>query len=311
MIKIDLITGFLGSGKTTFIKMYARFLMSQGLRVGILSNDYGAVNVDTMLLKELRGDNCELESVAGGCDSDCHSRRFKTKLIAMAMSGYDRVIIEPSGVFDVDEFFDTIHDEPLDRWYEEGSVITIVDSMLEDNMSSESDYYLASQAACAGVILMSRSQLASASQIDDSINHLLRAAEGVKLRRDLSPIINRSNWFNFTDDDFRAIMNSGHRSSSYVKLMNRDIAGFETMYFLDKPMGIDTFQDKLNTLFGDSRYGEAFRVKGFVLEDGAWKQINATPRATQVADIDEGQQVFIVIGRDLNKEAITQLFEDL
>ena len=79
MIKVDLITGFLGSGKTTFIKMYAKHLIDSGLKVGILENDYGAVNVDMMLLKELEGDNCGLEMVAGACDADCHRRRFKTK----------------------------------------------------------------------------------------------------------------------------------------------------------------------------------------------------------------------------------------
>ena len=102
MVQIDLITGFLGSGKTTFIKAYAQYLMKQGLKIGILENDFGAVNVDMLLLQELLGDQCDLEMVSGGCDSDCHRRRFKTKLIAMGMSGYDRVLVEPSGIYDVD-----------------------------------------------------------------------------------------------------------------------------------------------------------------------------------------------------------------
>ena len=51
MVKIDLITGFLGSGKTTFIKKYATYLMRKGLNIGILENDHGAVNVDMMLLQ--------------------------------------------------------------------------------------------------------------------------------------------------------------------------------------------------------------------------------------------------------------------
>ena len=54
MVKIDLITGFLGSGKTTFIRKYASYLMSQGQNIGILENDYGAINVDMMLLSDLR-----------------------------------------------------------------------------------------------------------------------------------------------------------------------------------------------------------------------------------------------------------------
>ena len=122
MVKVDLITGFLGSGKTTFIKKYARYLMEQGQNIGILENDFGAINVDMMLLRELEGENCELEMVAGGCDKDCYRRRFKTKLIAMGMCGYDRVLIEPSGIFDVDDFFDALHEEPLDRWYQIGNV---------------------------------------------------------------------------------------------------------------------------------------------------------------------------------------------
>ena len=58
MVTIDLITGFLGSGKTTFIKRYAKYLMDQGMNIGILENDFGAVNVDRMLLQDLEGDYC-------------------------------------------------------------------------------------------------------------------------------------------------------------------------------------------------------------------------------------------------------------
>ena len=70
MIKIDLITGFLGAGKTTFLKKYAAWLMSRGQSIGILENDLGAVNVDMMLLKSLEGENCELEMISGGCDRE-------------------------------------------------------------------------------------------------------------------------------------------------------------------------------------------------------------------------------------------------
>lgn len=111
MIKIDLVTGFLGSGKTTFIHRYAEFLISRGLRVAILENDYGAVNIDMLFLHDLEEAGCELEMIAGGCDYDCHVRRFRTKLISMAMRGFDRVIVEPSGIFDADEFFDLLHED--------------------------------------------------------------------------------------------------------------------------------------------------------------------------------------------------------
>lgn len=70
MIKVDLITGILGSGKTTFIKLYARYQKRIGRKIAIIENDFGAVNVDMMLLSELEDDNCRIEMIAGGGDRD-------------------------------------------------------------------------------------------------------------------------------------------------------------------------------------------------------------------------------------------------
>ena len=60
MTKIDLITGILGSGKTTFLLRYARELINRGEKIAILENDFGAVNVDMMMLQELKGENCTI-----------------------------------------------------------------------------------------------------------------------------------------------------------------------------------------------------------------------------------------------------------
>ena len=53
MVQVDLITGFLGAGKTTFLRRYVRYLVEQGHNVCILENDFGAVNVDAMLVQAL------------------------------------------------------------------------------------------------------------------------------------------------------------------------------------------------------------------------------------------------------------------
>ena len=77
MVTIDLITGFLGSGKTTFLKKYAEYLMDQGLHIGILENDFGAINVDMLMLHELRGDLCELEDRKSTRLNSSHSRKSR------------------------------------------------------------------------------------------------------------------------------------------------------------------------------------------------------------------------------------------
>ena len=67
MVQVDLITGFLGAGKTTFLRRYAAYLAKQGHRICILENDFGAVNVDAMLVQDLLAEGCEIETISGGC----------------------------------------------------------------------------------------------------------------------------------------------------------------------------------------------------------------------------------------------------
>jgi G3E family GTPase len=310
MIKVDLITGFLGSGKTTFLKKYARHFMDKGQRVGILENDFGAVNVDMLLLNELRGENCELEMVAGGCDADCHRRRFKTKLISMGMSGYDRVIIEPSGIFDVDEFFDSLRDEPLDRWYEIGNVITIVDGNLEKELSDASDYFLASQIANAGVILLSKTKGLSAETIASTKEHIHTACEKANINKDISSMIIDKDWDDFTDMDFDHIANSGYQLLSFVKKLGTDDSLFKTVYFLELKMNKETIREKILTLMSDSSFGKVIRAKGFFQEDGKWYQFNATKSEFGLTEMPIGQEVFIVIGEDLISQRIKEFMEN-
>ena len=85
MVKVDLSHRISRIRKDNFHKKICPLSDGSGLQYGILENDFGAVNVDMMLLRELESEQCELEMVAGGCVKDCHRRRFKTKLIAMGM----------------------------------------------------------------------------------------------------------------------------------------------------------------------------------------------------------------------------------
>lgn len=305
MVKIDLITGFLGSGKTTFIRKYAQYLMEQGMNIGILENDYGAVNVDMMLLQDLLGDNCELEMVAGGCDKDCHRRRFKTKLIAMGMCGYDRVLVEPSGIFDVDEFFDALREEPLDQWYEIGNVIAIVDAKLEKELSDEADFILASEVADAGCILLSHADETTAEEMDATVAHINEALEKIHCKRRLEKEILRKSTPQLTSEDLYRIMSSGYVMENYEKMDLEEHSGFESQYFMNVPMTAEKMQKVAKEILEDSSCGAVFRIKGFIkAEDNSWIQLNATHNGVRMEPIQEGQEVIIVIGEHLQRDRI-------
>lgn len=309
MIKVDLITGFLGSGKTTFIKKYARFLMNRGQKIGILENDYGAVNVDMMLLQDLIDEGCDIEMVAGGCDYDCHKRRFKTKLIAMGMLGYNRVLIEPSGIFDTDEFFDVLYEEPLDKWYETGNVIAIVDAMLDDDLSEQSEYLLASQLANAGTILLSRVQQATDDDIDRTINHIKRTMQSFGCNRNIDDIIIAKDWDELADEDFEKILNCSYVLESHIKLAVADDNSYSSLYFMNKKFSIEKLADITEKLLSDKSCGNVFRIKGFMQEGDSWLELNATKNEIELKPIKNGQQIIIVIGENLNEGKINSYFE--
>ena len=279
MVQVDLITGFLGAGKTTFLRRYAAYLVAQGHNVCILENDFGAVNVDAMLVQDLLGDHCEIETISGGCDCDTHQRRMRTKLISMAMRGFDRVLVEPSGIFDVDEFFDVLRDDPLDRWYQLGNVIAIVDALLPETLSAQADYILASEAANAGRVVFSRSQLADAADMQAAQEHLRRALTACKCSRSFQPgEFLTKDWADLTDADFAALDCCGYRQ------LERNIP----------------------SLFTDPACGHVLRVKGFVQDAGGWVELNATADGLTAAGIPNGQEVLIVIGEGLEKEKIEE-----
>ncbi len=309
MIKVDLITGFLGSGKTTFLKRYAAYLTAHGQRIGILENDHGAVNVDMMFLHELEGENCGLDMVAGACDADCHRRRFKTKLIAMGMSGYDRVLIEPSGVFDIDEFFDVLYEEPLDRWYEIGSVIAVVDADLEEDLSESAEYLLASQAANAGAVLLSKAGLCGAKEADATVEHIDRALRHIGCSRSVRGAVIAKDWDSLTDSDFERIRDSGYVAENYVKRGTTDDSGFSSLYYLNKKFTADALRSKAEAVFKDPSCGRVFRVKGFVREGEGWIELNATRQSVSVRRVSAGQEIIIVIGEELNASAVAEYFE--
>ena len=308
MVQVDLITGFLGAGKTTFLRRYAAYLAKQGYRICILENDFGAVNVDAMLVQDLLAEGCEIETISGGCDCDTHQRRLRTKLISMAMRGFDRVLVEPSGIFDVDEFFDVLREDPLDRWYTIGNILAIVDALLPETLSPQADYILASETANAGLVLLSRSQLATEAQCSAAKAHLTRALAACKCSRTLrEDEIWAKDWNRLTDAEMARIAACGHRQTSCEKLHFDEHKAFTSAYFLESGLGRERLSRNIPKLFSDPACGQVLRVKGFVPEDGRWYELNATADGLTASPILQGQEVLIVIGEGLQKDRIEAL----
>ena len=308
MTKIDLITGILGSGKTTFIKKYARHLISKGERIAILENDFGAVNVDMMILQDLKCDNCTIEMIMGGGDHDCHRRRFKTQLISLGMQNYDRVIVEPSGIFDMDEFFDLLYESPLDKWFSIGSIIGIADAETEDVLSEQMEYLLASESACCGKLVVSKlyDENKAEGVTHKLISHINRELENIKCDRRFTEKDVIAVPFEKLDGELLDVLeNSGYRGSRYVKKFSPGDIKSSVHYFMHIDIAEDKIMSVIGNIMNDRQCGNIFRIKGSLPKgNGKWTKVNATKEKTEMSEVPEGQPVLIVIGDDINKEII-------
>ena len=320
MVKIDLITGFLGSGKTTFIKEYARYLISKGEKICIIENDYGAVNIDMVMLQDLLGESCNLEMIVGGDGKEAHRRRFRTKLISMGMSGYDRVLIEPSGIYDVDEFFDVLYDEPLDRWYEIGNVISLVDAKAVFDLGDFERYIFMSEIAWAGKLVFSKiGEESDAGEVLDAVNRIMEEFGGRRFDAEKDIIFRApgtagndgKNPFELlTAEDFDELSGCGYRHASYVKLPIED-KQFTPLFYFDVAMPSDRLREIAKGLLTDKKAGHVIRIKGFVqISPDAQVELNATEKEIKTSPIVSSRNVLIVIGEKLDKEYINSIFKD-
>lgn len=283
--------------------------MNKGNRICILENDYGAVNVDVMFLQDLLGDQCELEMVIGGDGYEAHRRRFKTKLISMAMMGYDRVLVEPSGVFDVDEFFDVLREEPLDRWYTPGNVISIVNAKQERPLSADARYLLASQIANAGCVVLSKVQEADEQEISDTIQLMNEVMNEYHCSRTFGDEVISKRWDLFGESDYEKIGSCGYRLENHVKYQVEQENGYRSLFYFYVKMQEQEIRKMAERIFQDPVFGNVHRIKGFVeTEAGRWLLINAVPSRIKIEEREVGQNALIVIGENLNRDLIDKCF---
>jgi len=154
MIQVDIISGFLGAGKTTFANILLRHYLAFGLRPVYIVNEIGQSGVDAEVIKAEGFEAMEME---GGCI--CCS--LKTDIAAAMLEVIDRfsptnLVFEPSGVFIFDDFFDILKQPAIAERCTLGKVFTIVDSVNFSLVKAAYGSFLYNQIKNAGILIVSK-----------------------------------------------------------------------------------------------------------------------------------------------------------
>ena len=166
MTKIDIISGFLGAGKTTFIKKLLEEAIS-GEQVVLIENEFGEIGIDGGFLKN---SGIEIREMNSGCIC-CSLVGDFGKSLAEVLTKYkpDRVIIEPSGVGKLSDVMKAVRDVAAEIEVTLNSAVTIVDVAKCRMYMKNFGEFFNNQIENAGTVVLSRTDIAAVDKVNQAV----------------------------------------------------------------------------------------------------------------------------------------------
>lgn len=166
MTKIDIISGFLGAGKTSFI----RKLLSEALKgekVVLIENEFGEIGIDGGFLKD---SGIEIREMNQGCICCSLVGDFESSLREVAEKFKpDRIIIEPSGVGKLSDIIGAVKSASKNMEVELHAAVTIVDAKKAKLYSKNFGEFFDNQIRYAAAVVLSRTDIAPEDKIQEAV----------------------------------------------------------------------------------------------------------------------------------------------
>ena len=347
MVKVNVISGFLGAGKTTLIKK----LLTGSLRkekVVLLENEYGEIGIDGGFMKDAGITVTELNA---GCICCTMAGDFQTAIDQLIDTYHpDRILVEPTGVGKLSEILSAV--EKAKQRHPEieiGGSATVVDAgKCRMYMKNFGEFFL-DQVKSASTVIFSRTQLLPADRVEKSRQLIAEAHPDARIITtpwdEMEPdfmleVIENGKpiWFapleDDDDDDDDDEDEDEHEHHHHEHHHDHDHEGHEHHHHhhhhhhgegehdadeVFGNIGIETAQryeqDEIREILGklgdEEEYGRVLRAKGILQNAaGEWFQFDYVPGEIDMRDGSADYTGRLcVIGADLNETALKELFK--
>lgn len=293
-MKVIIVSGFLGSGKTTFIEKLSKKLDN----VAILENDYAKANVDSDILKST---GKEILSLEEGCICCSKQKDFATTVISIENTiNPDYLIIEPTGLGYLSKIIDNISSIQYEK-IEILSPIAIVDYYSLDKIMGEYKELFLDQIKNSSYILLSKTENISGEKID---------AEVKKLEQLTNAKVFATHYNDFDKEGWDSLIGKFNKYllvRGEYKHLHLDNFVYENVNFKDF--------NELGTNFNavcQNRFGKLIRAKGLVKVEDKKVRVDVVDNKFSVEKY-EGESFtnsLIFIGKNLEKKSFDILFEN-
>ncbi len=167
MTKIDIISGFLGAGKTTFIKKMLEDVF-QGEKIVLIENEFGEIGIDGGFLKD---SGIEISELNSGCIC-CSLVGDFGKNLREVMERFhpDRILIEPSGVGKLSDVMKSVQEVEQENEVKLNGRITVVNTAKATKQMKAFGEFFNNQIEYATVVVLSRTQNVKPEQTETVVN---------------------------------------------------------------------------------------------------------------------------------------------
>ena len=169
MTKIDIISGFLGAGKTTFIKKMIDEVYT-GEKLVLIENEFGEVGIDGGFLKD---SGIEISEMNSGCIC-CSLVGDFAKNLQEVLDKFspDRILIEPSGVGKLSDVMASVIDLEKTHDVKVNALVTVVNALKASKQMKAFGEFFNNQIEYATTVVLSRSQKASPEQLEFCVKQI-------------------------------------------------------------------------------------------------------------------------------------------
>ena len=170
MIKVNIICGPLGSGKTTLVKQLLEQKPPQE-SWAVLVNEFGSIGIDGAILSD--APNVMVTQMPGGCICCSAKGELKTTLeqLLQRMPNLDRLLIEPTGLGEPDSLVDLFKDNELSKFFEVQTVFSVFDIAHTSITELKSLTIMQSLLSMADILVLNKQDLATSEQTEALIHY--------------------------------------------------------------------------------------------------------------------------------------------
>ena len=306
-MKVDIISGFLGAGKTTLIKKLLDTLVKDE-KVAIVENEYGEVGIDGDLLKDRR---IEVKEINSGCICCTIKGDFKQNILDI-ISNYrpDRIIIEPSGVANFSQVLESIKETHIEG-LRINMKITMVDAQnVHMYMKNFGDFYR-SQLVNANTVILTRVEKLSDKEITHVCNEIKTINNKAKIITTELSKLSPERIIQVSEKKVESLIENINKKPKRIGLRRVSAPEFFENWGVETPKTFEYSElVKILNEFQNNKHGEVLRAKGIIKsKDNKWFKFDFVPNDISIVNYKSDYTGRVcVIGRNLNKDSIDKLF---